>query len=1112
MESSISATENGEGPLERLLGLRIKLDAETLIFTALIVLAIVTRFYILGARVMSHDETTHVYFSWQFEQGKGYQHDPLSHGPLQFHLMALSYFLFGANDASARVPVAVFGVLAVGMVWLFRRWLGRKATWVAAALMLVSPFMLYYSRYARNEAYVVVEAMLLVWASFRYLETRQPKWLYVLSASLALHYVTKETSFIYVAQILIFFAAVFAYDALKKPWNRLMHRIWFIAGLIAGSLGGGVAILSFLSQRTSAGEAPDVGPSPLIGLGVLLAVAGLLLIAAGLLLNFGRKLRSDFPSLDVLVITITVTLPQLGALPAQALGWNPLTYDDPAILSRTVSVVVGLAVLAAVLGSVWDWRRWTIAAGVFLAIFIPLYTSLFTYPFGFFTGLVASLGYWLVQQGVQRGSQPLYYYTAIQIPFYEFLPAIGSLMAAWAGLGALIARRSDRDAVALPDEAERAGEYSPALVIAYLGYWALISIAAYSYAGERMPWLTVHIALPLILLAGWGIGRAIDSIEWDQFRSERGALLALLGALAMLGLARAIGYLLGSPPPFRGSELDQLETTTGLLTAAAVGIGAGVAVYVLGRQWKISQLARLVGVVVLGMLFLVTVRTSFRASYVNYDNAKEFLVYAHGAAGPKLALQEIEELSRRTTGGLEVDIGYDNESLYPYWWYLRDYSNAHYFAENPGADLQGYPLVVAGAGNWAKVEPILRDRFYTLEYTRLWWPMQDYFGLTWDRIWGAISSPGYRAAIWNMWFNRDFTAYGELVGHDFALRNWDPSEKMRLYIRKDVAATIWQYGIAPTALEPVTFEDPYASQMLTLEADQIIGQQGAEPGQFSRPRGLAIAADGSLFVADTSNHRIQHLTSDGEVISVWGSFADLSAGEAPGGTFNEPWDVAVAPDGTVYVTDTWNHRIQHFSQDGEFLDMFGHFGQADSPDAFWGPRGIVIDASGRIFVSDTGNKRIVILDARGNPLSELGTGGVGLGELDEPVGLAIGTDGRLYVADAWNQRVQVFEETTQDHYAAVLEWPIDGWFGQSLENKPYINAGPPGQICTTDPESYRVLCFSGEGEFILGWGEFGQEGTQFSLPVGIAVDDACRAWIADSAAGRLMRFTLPGCE
>jgi hypothetical protein len=589
-------------------------------------------------------------------------------------------------------------------------------------------------------------------------------------------------------------------------------------------------------------------------------------------------------------------------------------------------------------------------------------------------------------------------------------------------------------------------------------------------------------------------------------------VVALLAVLAVVGLARAFGYLLGSPAPFQGSELDQLETTTGLITAAAVGIGAGIAVFALGRQWKLDQLIRVAGVAILALLFLVTVRTSFRAAYVNYDNAKEFLVYAHGAAGPKLALQEIEELSRRTTGGLDVDIGYDNESLYPYWWYLRDYPNSHYFAENPGRDLQNYPLILAGAGNWAKVEPILRDRYYILEYTRLWWPMQDYFGLTWDRVWGALSSAGYRAALWDIWFNRDYTAYGQLLNKDFALRNWDPAEKMRLYVRKDVAATIWQYGIAPTALEPITFEDPYASQMITLAAEQVIGESGTEPGQFSHPRGVAVAPDGSVFVADTLNHRLQHLTSSGEVLSVWGRFADLSAGEAPGGTFNEPWGVAVAPDGTVYVADTWNHRIQHFTQAGEFLNMFGHFGQADTPDAFWGPRAVAIDPAGRIFVSDTGNKRIVIFDAQGNSLGSMGSGGVGVGEFDEPVGLAVNAAGRLFVDDAWNQRIQVFEETSPNEYEAVLEWPVDGWFGQSLENKPYISLGPPGQVCTTDPESYRVLCFSEEGDFLYGWGEFGQEDTQFSLPAGIAVDSACGAWITDSANNRLMKFALPGCE
>jgi DNA-binding beta-propeller fold protein YncE len=142
----------------------------------------------------------------------------------------------------------------------------------------------------------------------------------------------------------------------------------------------------------------------------------------------------------------------------------------------------------------------------------------------------------------------------------------------------------------------------------------------------------------------------------------------------------------------------------------------------------------------------------------------------------------------------------------------------------------------------------------------------------------------------------------------------------------------------------------------------------------------------------------------------------------------------------------------------------------------------------------------------------MGSGGVGVGEFDEPVGLAVNAAGRLFVDDAWNQRIQVFEETSPNQYEAVLEWPVDGWFGQSLENKPYISLGPPGQVCTTDPESYRVLCFSEEGDFKYGWGEFGQGDTQFSLPAGIAVDSACGAWITDSANNRLMKFALPGCE
>ncbi len=287
----------------------------------------------------------------------------------------------------------------------------------------------------------------------------------------------------------------------------------------------------------------------------------------------------------------------------------------------------------------------------------------------------------------------------------------------------------------------------------------------------------------------------------------------------------------------------------------------------------------------------------------------------------------------------------------------------------------------------------------------------------------------------------------------------------------------------------------------------ILGEGGEGGFEFSKPRDIAVGPDGNLFVSDAGNHRIVKISPEGQLLATWGQFNDVVQGNAPGGSFNEPWGLTVAPDGTIYVADTWNHRIQHFSADGEFLGMFGFFGQAESPTAFWGPRDVVVDQEGRIFVSDTGNKRIVVFDRDGQPLGSFGSVGVALGQLDETVGLSLGADGRIYVADTWNQRVQVFESSNGSDYQAVSEWPIDGWYGQSLENKPYLATGPEGQICVSDPELYRVLCFDSGGEFLTGWGSFGVGPAQLGLPNGLSFDSEGGLWVADSANNRVMKFT-----
>ncbi len=503
-----------------------------------------------------------------------------------------------------------------------------------------------------------------------------------------------------------------------------------------------------------------------------------------------------------------------------------------------------------------------------------------------------------------------------------------------------------------------------------------------------MPWLTVHITLPMIILSGWGLGKVIDRFRWDYLKERRGWVIAALLPVVLFSLLAALGSLIGTKPPFQGKDLEQLRATTTFVTAMVTFLVSGLAVSLLIRPWPSGQLARLLILVMAGFLGILTARAAYRAAYINYDDATEYLVYAHSAGGVKEALAQIEELSRRTTGGLNMPVAYDDATTYPYWWYLRNYTDQRYYGANPTRSLRDVPAILVGDPNYGKIEPVVGQAYYQFDYVRLWWPNQDYFGLTWQRVLDTLLDPQMRTAVFDIWLNRDYKAYGEATGKDMSLPNWYPSARMRLYLRKDLVNQLWNYGTVPTAAEVVA--DPYEGKGIQLNADQIFGTAGAAEGQFNRPRGIAVAPDGSLYVADTENNRIQHLDRDGAVLQSWGGFGDVSVAQVPGGLFNQPWGIGVGPDGSVYVADTWNHRVQKFSPTGEFIKMWGFFGQAEAPEAFWGPRAIAVDQDGRVFVTDTGNKRIVVFDQDGNFITQFGSVGLNLGEFDEPVGIAVG--------------------------------------------------------------------------------------------------------------------------
>lgn len=1130
-----------------------KIRWETLLIIVILGLALFTRFYHLGDRVMSHDEVNHVVPSWELYMGRGYRHDPITHGPFQFHVVALSYFLFGDNDFTSRIPAALFSVATIMTVTLgFRRYLGRNGALIAGVLFLISPYMLFYGRYTRNEAFVAFWGVVTLLAVLRYLENGEKRWLYILTVVTALQFATKETAFIYTAQLLLFLAILFMSRSVRFPWPEARKHFLFNLAL-AGALF--VLVLAIvlagwnaIANRSGApAETSGVSPVQIIEAGLALVAVILGGIAGVILLReVGWEFLKQERSLDMLLLIGTLILPQLTAFPVKIIGvllgqnWNPLDYSSVGIL-RSGIVLFVLTLIALGIGLVWKPRLWLANFALFYGIFTVLYTTVFTNGFGFFTGIVGSLGYWLEQQGVNRGTQPWYYYAFLQIPMYEYVAALGTLLAIYFGWryrrfsqfvgDSPVAEKalSSETQPPTPDASPTAevveGEANieqpnkisteeKLPVLALLVFWGITSLGAYSLAGEKMPWLTVHIALPLLLSAGWGLGVLVDRIPWSRLKQSSTWVGLLLIPVFLSATVGALMAWLGPVVPFSGYTLENLQVTTTFLFASAVALLSGWGIIYVFRGWRRADWIKLMVLYTFSFLGLLTFRTAATAAYINYDTAKEFLVYAHAASGPKEILAQVEEISRRLTRGLDIQVAYDNDALYPYWWYFRDYPNKRYFADNPTRDLRDVPIIIAGnSANWSKLDAITKGEFFQFEYMRLWWPMQDYYNLTWDRIWGAVRDPKMRAAVFQIWLNRDYTAYAQLTGNqNLTLEKWEPSAKLRFYVRKDVVAQMWNYGVLPEQV-PTVEVDPYQKGMVQLAPDLVLGQVGVagnQPGQFQNPRGIAIAPDGSIYVADSRNHRIQHLSARGEVLQEWGSFADRSTGDAPGGTFNEPWGVAVGPDGSVYVADTWNHRIQKFTSDGQFVTMWGYFGQAERPDAFWGPRDVAVDAQGRVYVTDTGNKRVVIFTSDGQYIAQFGGAGVEAGKFDEPVGIDVDAEGNIYIADTWNQRVQVVKpDFTNNLFMPVREWEISGWYGQSLDNKPFIAVSPLGHVFVTDPEGYRVLEFDAQGNFVRGWGDYSTGTDGFGLPSGIAVDSQGRVWVSDAGNHVLLRFVLP---
>ena len=209
---------------------------------------------------------------------------------------------------------------------------------------------------------------------------------------------------------------------------------------------------------------------------------------------------------------------------------------------------------------------------------------------------------------------------------------------------------------------------------------------------------------------------------------------------------------------------------------------------------------------------------------------------------------------------------------------------------------------------------------------------------------------------------------------------------------------------------------------VAFAAGPALAQSPASP--LMRPSGVAYDAAGDLFIADTARNQVFEITLGGAIMVVAGNGTQGFSGDggpAPAAELNAPMSVAVAADGTLYVADTGNQRIRAV-QGGNITTFAGSGARGFAGDGGLAaaatlnqPIALALDATGALLVCDQGNERVRRVSAgqiatiAGNGVQGfVGDGGVATGaELNEPSGIAVSADGRIFIADTSNQRIRV---------------------------------------------------------------------------------------------------------
>ncbi len=629
--------KNGSpGPIERAtheeaaLGARLRLGRAEIITALAILFAIAARFYGLAEKPLHHDESLFAYYSYFLAQGYGYQYQPILHGPILEHVTALIFLLFGDSDFTMRLPAAIGSLGLFAALWGWRRYLGDRGALVALVLLALSPSITYYSRFLRNDAPYLAATFWCGYALLRAFETGERRYFWQAGLAATIMFCMMESS-------IFFFAACVGYlgVAIVTDW-LCFRRARGTARQFPGSAVFFTPTVVEESRSAFRRDLQALAVSLIIGMLVAVIIDYLYVrvLSDSLPLPGWKRLDDGWePSLVGRMIEVYPLFMALIVPLALLAGVN---WNSPRGERGTLYYVLRVC---------WH-RRWTLLA--IFAASVAIYTTLFTTYFSHmsgpdFFGKVSkwtplqiyknTWDYWWDQHQQHRIKGPFHYHIPI-ILLYEWPVVLLAVIGAWASLRSqkrsvhlaallfpqllllafgLAGGFKNWDWEAIDRRWHVSHPFHVALALfyvqilthycgvlisrgrfaeAFLAFWTVTSLFAYSYAGEKVPWLSIHVTGPLILWAALHLG------HWLEVSPQRALRWWFVAASSFVVLwqLRSVAFVAWVHPASPAERIVYNHTTSDVVLAVKrieelahdSQLGASLPMYIKGEmEWPL---------------------------------------------------------------------------------------------------------------------------------------------------------------------------------------------------------------------------------------------------------------------------------------------------------------------------------------------------------------------------------------------------------------------------------------------------------------------------------------------------------------------------------------------